>query len=275
MSLDQVISEISYFLMHDSFRALVDISGHLLTGAFLAERYFPESPISKKAAIGFCSGLLPDFDYFTLGLIPHKTATHTISFGAMMAVNAYNANFEDREREREQNNYACSFYEKIKLGLTSRWAKITALGIGLHLILDYVFSGNQDGAAYCALAAAALTVQIAYNLANNRYQRHKKPQKIVPCIVVDGEGSRYWVSGQTQAHTRPGEYHESVDYKNGKGLPLCFVPDYKYPTDEGRELVREFQTRYMPKGPSIWERIDYWFLKSYIALKQACSHSRS
>ena len=95
----------------------------------------------------------------------------------------------------------------------------------------------------------------------------QKPQKIVHCGVVDGEGNRYWVSEQTQAHARPGEYNESIDYKDGKGFPLCFVPDYKYPTEEGRELVREFQTRYMPKGPSIWESIDDAILKLYISLK--------
>ena len=98
----EALVEIQDFLMNNSLTAVLDIGGHLLTGAFLTHRYFPEAEKSKKAVLTFCSGLLPDFDYFTFGLIPHKTTTHTIAFGAWMTTNVYNANSEDRENESLQ-----------------------------------------------------------------------------------------------------------------------------------------------------------------------------
>lgn len=264
MTLDQIITEIHHFFTEETLTAALDLGGHLLTGTFLVQRYFPEAAKSKKAALAVYSGLLPDFDYFTLGLIPHKTATHTISFGAMAALNAY---YGDRE-VRDKESVLPSLKERVAGALTSRWAKITASGVGLHLAMDYVLRESTEAmVAYGCVAAAAVGAQIAYNIADNRYEKTQKPQKIVPCVVIDGEGNRYWVSEKTQSHARPGEYHESIDYRNGKGLPLCFVPEYKYPTEEGRELVREFQTRYMPKGPSIWERMDDAMLKAYISLR--------
>ena len=45
----EALVEIQDFLMNNSLTAVLDIGGHLLTGAFLTHRYFPEAEKSKKA----------------------------------------------------------------------------------------------------------------------------------------------------------------------------------------------------------------------------------
>ena len=156
----EALVEIQDFLMNNSLTAVLDIGGHLLTGAFLTHRYFPEAEKSKKAVLTFCSGLLPDFDYFTFGLIPHKTTTHTIAFGAWMTTNVYNANSEDRENE----SLLPTLKERIKSIATSRWAKLTGYGIGAHLSLDFIFRESTElTVLYTCAAATALTTQMIYN----------------------------------------------------------------------------------------------------------------
>jgi hypothetical protein len=250
MGLESLV-EIQEFLVDNSLTAFLDIGGHLLTGAFLTERYFPEAEKSKKAVLAFCSGLIPDFDYFTFGIIPHKTATHTIAFGGLATVSAYNANQEDMDRE----GFMPSIDKRAKSMLTSRWAKLTGLGVGLHLSLDFIFRENLGlTVTYFGAAALALGVQLGYNKTHNKGDV-EKTFRIHPCVVKNKEGERFWVSEQTQAHSYGDEH---------KGYPHYQIDDYVY-GEESRELVRVEQKK--QSGPNFWEKVDDFCLRVYLGTK--------
>jgi hypothetical protein len=253
MSLEEVLTEIGKFVVNMPSVAITDIGGHLLTGAFLVQRYFPEVPKSQRLAFGFLAGLAPDFDYFTFGLIQHRTLTHTVAFGAGITLNAYAANSETLHKPVQ------SFYQDVLHFFQSRYTKLAAFGMSLHLALDQL-DGNPDralyGAMYCAMMGTALILQNEYNRRGHRSEIKAK-QRIKPCVVI-AETEIYWVTENVANRIKPGD-----DLQEYKDLPILAIPDYQY----GEwEKVREVQTQLIPYK-NVFQRIDDYLSQAWNKLK--------
>ncbi len=243
----KTLSAILGFLSETPLTAFLDIGGHLATGFFLVQWLFHEVPVSKKLFLAFCVGLLPDFDYFTFGVIQHKTATHTVWFLLWVVIGIFYLNPEDRDRE----GLSPSSTKRLVTFLTSRWAKIIALGTSLHLFLDFFCREPQWVNVIYTSTFAVLS--IAMTVYNHQVARPKpeKKYKIHSCVVVNAKGEEYFVSEWTQAGSFGDEHNH---------FPHFFVPDYVYPTEEGRELVRQVQMAERPEI-DLWKKIDQWFIQ--------------
>lgn len=217
----------------------IDVAGHCLTGAFLVERYFPEiKSKSKKAFLAFISTLYPDLDFLTFGLIPHRTLTHNLYWGAMITTSIYAVNREDHDRVGEVNRF-----------FTSRYVKLASLGVISHLVVDHC-NDNLQRLAYCAVAATALTLQVVHNKRNNRYTPRPKKQKVKPCIVNNDSG-KYLV--QEGCHCKL----DDTSYTLWKDrAPEYSIPNYQYGAPEGLEEVRAFQAANTVPRQDVFDKLD-------------------
>jgi hypothetical protein len=249
----EALVQIQDFLVNDTSTAILDIGGHITTGAFLTERYFPVMEKSKKVAAAVSLGLLPDFDYFPaiMGLMEHRGPTHSLGFLALGAFLAYNLNQEDQDR----NGFMPSLGKRVSNWTTSRYTKAITAGIGLHLSLDFIFRETTEATVtYVAAAATALGLQVIHNKRNQRYQEEKY-HRIEECIVINDSGERFWINERAQAHCQDGMCFN---------LPEFHISDYTY-SSEGRELLRKKQKE--EKVPTIWQKVDDLCLRAYFGLK--------
>lgn len=247
MDFIKTLSAILGFLSETPLTAFLDIGGHLCTGLFLVQCFFHEAPMSKKLFLAFCVGLLPDFDYFTFGLVPHKTSTHTIWFLVWSVIAIFYTNREDRDKE----GISPSVFKRWWAFLNSRWVWIVTSGTGLHLTLDFFCRRpvwlNVVYTTTFACLAIGMTV---YNSLVDR-PKPKKKFRVRSCVVENICGEKYFVCETTQA----GIWEDESDH-----FPYFFVPGYAYPTEEGRELVRQVQKEKYSQVLNLWEKIDQWFI---------------
>jgi len=156
------------FITTQPARATLDIGSHLLTGYFLVQRYFPEASKVKKGLLSFFSGLSPDFDFFAGSFIPHRTATHSFWYSAMMGFDANSCNLEDYRRIGNVRNILEGTVDNLKRIVTSRYAKLASIGAVLHLTAD-TLDTNIEKLGYATLITAMTYAQNRVNASREQF----------------------------------------------------------------------------------------------------------
>jgi len=244
MSLEQIIAQTTNFVTSEPVHALLDIGGHCLAGAFLVQRYFPEVPKLKKMMLGFFGGLSPDFDFFTCGLIPHRTVTHTMYYAGLLAGNVYVFNKEDRKKRLKGHKLLEFIGRDIKRFCSSRYVKLTSLGIAMHLGMDSLYS-NLERVEYCAIIGSALFLQALVNQKQKRYEPVQEEFQIRPCVIRNKEGRRYFVCEEA---TQKVEADCSF-----KELPEYPIENYTF---GDFKKVREFQQKLFSCEKDVYKKIE-------------------
>ena len=154
MSIESTLCDIGQSFAKEPWIMVADIGGHYLTGLFLASHYFPEKSRTQKAMLGFFSGFSPDFDFCTMGLIQHRTITHSAAYAAALGTAAYLADPEKKEKKKKCG--LKSAYDQIKSIACSRYAKLMTLGALSHIAFDSMRMPEQMIAYWGIIAAGML-----------------------------------------------------------------------------------------------------------------------
>lgn len=243
MSLEQTLTQITNFIVNTPVKATLDLGGHCLAGYFLTQRYFPEVSKSKKTLLTFLGGLAPDLDYGTLGTIPHKTATHTLGFGALATFMVYGFNKEDWWKYLDGKTPAENIRNDFKRFFTSRYVKFAGLGAALHLAMDG-FHSPEEKAMYCGVMGLTLALQLGINKKEDRY-KPKDNFRMRPCFVVNSKNRRFFVLNNTEVETNYVSdlpFEEIPEYKIPEYVPgkIGLVKDYQKANTPVKRFVRRF-----------------------------------
>ncbi len=161
MSLEDTILNIGETIANNPGTFFLDIGNHLLSGIFVAERYFPKASMIKKGMLSMFAAFAPDMDYLTLGALPHRSVTHTLEWAGGITAGM---GIVDGVSSKQ------GLLNGLKKAVNSNYAKLTGIGVGLHLLVDSLKDPMQM-VGYCAIMAGGIMWQKRIN--NSYLQTHK------------------------------------------------------------------------------------------------------
>jgi hypothetical protein len=102
-------------------------------------------------------------------------------------------------------------------------------------------------------------LQNIVNRKNNRYEK-KETFRMHPCIVVDQEGRKYFVSEEYHSRYSQEFIDDERQCRDNFGMPLLDIPVYAIPEYQfgNTDVVRDYQKTATRDIKTFFERVDEW-----------------